>query len=80
LAKLGIDDKPPSLAEAEKQATVRDLVMARSGVYHPAAYETADIRQKHPARCSHAAGTFWLAGRRAAFLRPLSKQDVDGGS
>src|SRR5260370_12704135 len=34
LAELGIDDKPPSLAAAEKKATVRDLLMARSGVYH----------------------------------------------
>jgi CubicO group peptidase (beta-lactamase class C family) len=30
------------------------------GIYHPAAYETADIRQKRPARGSHAAGTFWF--------------------
>jgi CubicO group peptidase (beta-lactamase class C family) len=60
LAQLGIDDKPPSLTQAEKQATVRDLLMARSGIYHPAAYETADIRRKRPARGSHAAGTFWF--------------------
>ena len=60
LAQLGIDDKSPGLTEAEKQATVRDLLMARSGIYHPAAYETADIRQKRPARGSHAAGTFWF--------------------
>jgi CubicO group peptidase (beta-lactamase class C family) len=52
LAQLGIDDKPPSLTQAEKQATVRDLLMARSGIYHPAAYETADIRRKRPARGS----------------------------
>jgi CubicO group peptidase (beta-lactamase class C family) len=60
LAQLGIDDRPPSLTDAEKQATVRDLLMARSGIYHPAAYETSDIRQKRPARGSHAAGTFWF--------------------
>jgi CubicO group peptidase (beta-lactamase class C family) len=40
LEKLGIDDKKPSLTAAEKQATVRDLLEARSGVYHPTAYET----------------------------------------
>lgn len=50
LADLGIDDKPPVLTGAEKQATVRDLLMARSGIYHAAAYETADIRQKRPER------------------------------
>lgn len=60
LAKLGIDDKPPSLTAAEKKATVRDLLMARSGVYHEAAHETADIKRKRPARGSHAPGSFWF--------------------
>jgi CubicO group peptidase (beta-lactamase class C family) len=59
LAELGIDDAPPGLTTVEKQATVRDLLMARSGVYHPAAYETADMQEKRPARGSHAPGTFW---------------------
>ncbi len=60
LADLGIDDKPPVLTGAEKQATVRDLLMARSGIYHAAAYETADIRQKRPERGGDAPGTFWF--------------------
>ncbi len=60
LADLGIDDKQPVLTGAEKQATVRDLLMARSGIYHAAAYETADIRQKRPERESHRPGTFWF--------------------
>ncbi|MFC6444494.1 serine hydrolase domain-containing protein [Shinella zoogloeoides] len=60
LADLGIDDKRPVLTAAEKQATVRDLLMARSGIYHGAAYETADIRQKRPERGSHAPGSFWF--------------------
>ena len=60
LADLGIDDKRPVLTAAEKQATVRDLLMARSGIYHVAAYETADIRQKRPERGSHAPGSFWF--------------------
>ncbi|RVM04663.1 class C beta-lactamase-related serine hydrolase [Sinorhizobium meliloti] len=60
LADLGIDDKRPALTAAEKQATVRDLLMARSGIYHVAAYETADIRQKRPERGSHAPGAFWF--------------------
>jgi CubicO group peptidase (beta-lactamase class C family) len=59
LAELGIDDKAPGLTDAEKQATIRDLLMARSGVYHPAAYETADAAAARPARGSHAPGTFW---------------------
>ncbi|WP_370677268.1 serine hydrolase domain-containing protein [Pleomorphomonas sp. PLEO] len=60
LGDLGIDDKPPALTATEKQATVRDLLMARSGVYHKAAHETADIRRKRPVRGSHAPGTFWF--------------------
>jgi CubicO group peptidase (beta-lactamase class C family) len=59
LAKLNIDDYPPSLTPQEKQATVRDLLEARSGVYHDAAYETAGMKAKRPARGSHPPGTFW---------------------
>jgi CubicO group peptidase (beta-lactamase class C family) len=39
---------------------VRDLLMARSGIYHPAANETSDIRQNRATRASHTAGTFWF--------------------
>src|SRR5215475_4882267 len=59
LAQLGIDDKPPSLTAKEKQATVRQLLMARSGVYHKAAAENEAQVEKRPDRGSHAPGTFW---------------------
>jgi CubicO group peptidase (beta-lactamase class C family) len=59
LAQLGIDDNPPSLADIEKQATVRMLLEARSGVYHPALYETEAMAARRPSRGSHAPGTFW---------------------
>jgi CubicO group peptidase (beta-lactamase class C family) len=59
LARLGIDDVAPSLSDVEKQATVRQLLQARSGVYHPALYETAGMARRRPARGSHAPGTFW---------------------
>lgn len=59
LAKLGIDDKKPSLTDVEKQATVRDLLEARSGVYHPTVYETKGMAESKPRRGSHAPGTFW---------------------
>ncbi|WP_246618035.1 serine hydrolase [Rhizobium populisoli] len=48
LVDLGIDDRPPSLSAAEKQATVRDLLTARSGIYHPAAHETGEMRRNRP--------------------------------
>ncbi|POR50772.1 serine hydrolase domain-containing protein [Bosea psychrotolerans] len=60
LAHLRIDDKAPGLTDAEKQATIRDLLMARSGIYHLAAYETAEMREKRPERGSHAPGSFWF--------------------
>lgn len=59
LAQLGIDDTPPSLTDAEKQATVQELLEARSGVYHGALYETPGEKRRRPARGSHPPGTFW---------------------
>ena len=58
LEELGIDDKTP-LTNAEKQATVADLLKARSGVYIPAAGEAQSMRDARPERGSHAPGTFW---------------------
>jgi CubicO group peptidase (beta-lactamase class C family) len=59
LGKLGIDDNPPALSEIEKSATVRELLEARSGVYHAALYETPDMAKARPPRGSHAPGSFW---------------------
>ncbi len=59
LEELGIDDNEPSLTPAEKKATVLDLLKARSGVYHPALYETPSMKAMRPPRGSHAPGTFW---------------------
>ena len=58
LADLNIDDRG-GISPAEKKASLSDLLKARSGVYHPAAYETASMQKKRPARGSHAPGTFW---------------------
>ena len=59
LANLGINDNEPSLTEIEKQATVGDLIKARSGIYHAALYETKRMTASKPPRGSHAPGTFW---------------------
>jgi CubicO group peptidase (beta-lactamase class C family) len=59
LEHLAIDDNSPSLTPQEQQATVRQLLMARSGIYHPAAYETRDQKATRPARGAYAPGTFW---------------------
>jgi CubicO group peptidase (beta-lactamase class C family) len=59
LAELGIDDNEPSLSDVEKSATVENLLQARSGVYHPALYETEKMAEKRPPRGSHTPGSFW---------------------
>ena len=55
LKDLHIDDIPPGLTPEEKQATVRDLIKSRSGVYHEAAAEVSGIEwiENRPARGSH---------------------------
>jgi CubicO group peptidase (beta-lactamase class C family) len=59
LAEIGIDDSPPSLTPAEKQAQVRHLLQMRSGVYHPSVGESPAMAAARPARGSHPPGTFW---------------------
>lgn len=56
---LGIDDLPPSLTPEEKQATLEQLIMARSGVYHEAAAESQGMKDARPERGSHEPGTHW---------------------
>ena len=59
LVDLGIDDIPPSLTSEEKQATVKDLLKSRSGIYHEAAAETQEMKDMRPVRGSHPPGTFF---------------------
>ncbi len=59
LADLKIDDSPPSLTEAEKQARIVDLIRARSGIFHPAAYETARMPAGRPTRGLYAPGQYF---------------------
>ena len=59
LHDLGIDDVEPSLTPLEKQATIADLLKARSGVYHLALYESPSMAAQRPRRGSHPPGAFW---------------------
>jgi CubicO group peptidase (beta-lactamase class C family) len=59
MADLNIDDIPPVLTDAEKQATIRDLLKSRSGVYHEAAAEAQSMIDARPERGSHTPGTFY---------------------
>jgi CubicO group peptidase (beta-lactamase class C family) len=58
LAEIGIDDLGGLTAE-EKQATVRDLLSARSGIYHPAS-NPGDNLADAPPRGSQKHGTYYL--------------------
>jgi CubicO group peptidase (beta-lactamase class C family) len=58
LAELGIDDNQ-GLSDAEKQAKVRHVLAARSGVYHPASNSGDDLASAPP-RGSQAPGSYYL--------------------
>lgn len=58
LGQLGIDDNL-GLLPIEKQATVHDLLRARSGVYHPRS-QTGDNWMSAPPRGSQVPGTYYL--------------------
>ena len=58
LADLGIDDLQ-GLTDQERSATVRDVIMARSGVYIPSAAETPQMREARPDRGEFAPGEHW---------------------
>jgi len=57
MGELGIDDNEPGLTDIENQATILDLLRARSGVYHPALYETPAMAAARPKRSSQLPGT-----------------------
>lgn len=58
LEALGIDDQQ-GLSAVEKQATLYDLLTARSGIYHPANYETPWMQRIKPPRHFFAPGENW---------------------
>ena len=58
LEQLHISERVP-LTKEEQQATVLDLLKARSGVYITAAAEVPAMRKRRPNRGSHKPGTFW---------------------
>jgi CubicO group peptidase (beta-lactamase class C family) len=78
LADLGFDDEPDPLLETEKRARILDLLKARSGVFHPAAY--AGRTDSRP-RGSEGPGRYfaynnWDFNTLAAILRQETGADV----
>ena len=59
MEEIGISDVNPTLTYEERQARVRDLLMSRSGIYHPAAAESPEMKYGRPKQGSHRPGTFW---------------------
>lgn len=58
MEEIGIDDEPP-LSQEERQATIRDCLKARSGIYHPALYESQRMKDLKPERFTEKAGIHW---------------------
>lgn len=58
IQELGIDDIG-KLTEAEKQAKIVHLLKSRSGIFHPAAYETPFMASTRPAREAYSPDTYW---------------------
>lgn len=58
MGELGVDDEPP-LSPLERQATVRDLLKSRSGIYHDALYESQRMKDLKPIGLVVQPGTFW---------------------
>ncbi len=80
MEELGIDDNEPSLTEVEKRATVHDLMKARSGIYHPALYETERMKAQRPQRHSHEPGTFWYYNNWDFNVMGVIYEQVSGGA
>jgi len=76
LGDLGIDDIQ-GLTPHEKKATVLNLITARSGVYHPAAYEPGSMNENRPERGSSKPGeTFFYNNWDFNTLVTILEQEV----
>jgi CubicO group peptidase (beta-lactamase class C family) len=79
LEALNIDDIG-GLLPVEKKATIRDVITARSGVYHPASYSGDDLAEAPP-RGSQKPGTYmlysnWDFNVAGAIFEQLTKRSI----
>ena len=79
LSDLGFDDIG-GLLPMEKQATIHDLITARSGIYHPASYSGDDLDQAPP-RGSQEPGAYmlysnWDFNAAGAVFEHLTRRDI----
>lgn len=80
MAELGINDEPP-LSEEELKATLRDCLKARTGIYHPALYESAGMKRLKPERHTEFAGAHWYYNNwdfnaAGTIFRQLTGKDI----
>jgi len=78
LKQIGLADSTPFTAQ-EESATLRHLLMARSGVYLPAG--NAELEQVMPARDAHSPGTYfqyqnWDFNAAGAAFEKLTGRDI----
>ena len=76
LAQLGIDDTEPALTPEEKQATIHDLIEARSGIYDAFDRQIArpiGMQDFDPAHCRYAGGR---DSKYPAYLFHASARDL----
>ena len=59
LFEIGIEEYG-SLSPLEQKASLRDLIMGRSGVFLPATYENEGFDKVRPERNSHHPGNYWF--------------------
>jgi CubicO group peptidase (beta-lactamase class C family) len=79
LEELNVDDIG-GLLPIEKKATVRDVITARSGVYHPASYSGDDLAEAPP-RGSQKPGRYmlysnWDFNVAGAIFEQLTRRDI----
>jgi hypothetical protein len=60
LEQLGIDESKTPLTKQEKSATIRDLLMAKSGIYLQAEAETDFAKNNRPKRGQYKPGEFFF--------------------
>jgi len=83
LLALGLDDTPISLTPAEKQATFRDLLSSRSGVYIQPVSETPNMARLRPERGAHPPGTYfyynnWSFNALGTLFSKISNREIFG--
>lgn len=79
LSDLGVDDVE-GLTEEEKSATLRDLISARSGIYHPAS-NFSGVTEEDPKRGDHAPGEYywynnWDFNAAGGIFEELTDKDI----